>query len=68
MNIDALPLPNRPPILLDALWCGFRAFGVLLAPYPADFARGFGPFVDLLLTWKIQRKKPPGRAAIKLLI
>jgi hypothetical protein len=53
---------------LNALFRGFRAFLILPTYYPADFARGFGPFVDLLLTRRGARKKPPVGAALKLLI
>lgn len=48
--------------------CGFRAFRVLRAYYPADLVRGIRPFVDLLLTRVGERKKPPGRAARNVLI
>ena len=44
------PGTTTPPFLPSALFCGFRAFLVLPVYYPADLARCFGPFVDLLLT------------------
>jgi hypothetical protein len=50
----------EPPFLSIAVRCGFRAFLILRAYYPTDLARGFGPFVDLLLTRAFERKKPPG--------
>lgn len=53
--------------LPDAVGCGFRAFLNLPAYYPADVARCFGPFVDLLLTRAEQCKEPPLGAAINLL-
>lgn len=59
---------KRHLILLSAACCGFRASPILPCYYPADFARGFGPFVDLLLTRAEERKKPPVGAALKLLI
>jgi hypothetical protein len=43
---------------LNAVRCGFRALLLLPGHYPADLARGFGPFVDLLLTRRVERKKP----------
>ena len=54
--------------LPDAVGCGFRAFLNLPAYYPADVARCFGPFVDLLLTRVVERKKPPMRVAANVLI
>jgi len=36
--------------------------------YPADLARCFRPFVDLLLTRGLERKKPPLGAALKHLM
>ena len=51
-----------------AFFGGFRAVCVLHGYYPADFARGFRPFVDLLLTRRWERKKPPRRAAANVLI
>ncbi len=47
--------------------CGLLAFppGVRCNAY---VARGFGPFVDLLLTRRLDSKKPPAREALKLLI
>jgi hypothetical protein len=50
--------------------CGFRAVCVLRAYYPTGIARGFGPFVDLLLTRGLDSKKPrwlAGRKALMLL-
>ncbi len=41
---------------------------ILRACYPADLAHGIRPFVDLLLTRGLERKKPPAREALKLLI
>jgi hypothetical protein len=52
---------------LDALFCGFRAVCVLRGYYPPDLARSFRPFVDLLLTRGLERKKPPCGAAANLL-
>jgi hypothetical protein len=60
--------PNRPPFLPSAFCCGFRAFLILPCHYPTDLTRRFRPFVDLLLTRGLERKKPPLRAALKLLI
>ena len=54
--------------LPDAVGCGFRAFLNLPAYYPADVARCFGPFVDLLLTRAVERKRPPCVAPRKVLI
>ena len=53
---------------LDALFCGFRAFLILLVYYPADLARCFRPFVDLLLTRRGDSKKPRCLAGRKALI
>ncbi|WP_203232283.1 hypothetical protein, partial [Gemmobacter caeruleus] len=39
-------------------FCGFRALLILPDPYPTDLARGFRPFVDLLLTRSSDSKKP----------
>jgi hypothetical protein len=61
--------PAKGLPFLSAL--SFRASGAVLirfACYPSDLARRFRPFVDLLLTCRGQRKKPPGREAIKLLM
>ncbi len=55
------------PFLPSAFFCGFRAVRVMPAPYPTGIARGFGPFVDLLLTRAEQCKEPPLGAAINLL-
>ena len=60
--------PNRPPFLSTFARCGFRPFSILPAYYPTDLARCFRPFVDLLLTRGLERKKPPEREAHKLLI
>jgi hypothetical protein len=49
-------------ILPSAFFCGFRVFLILLRYYPADLARGFGLFVDLLLTRGLDSKKPRGDA------
>lgn len=57
--------PNRPPFLPTSARCGFSAFLIRPAYYPTDLARCFGPFVDLLLTRGLERKKPPVRAALK---
>lgn len=51
--------------------CGFGAFLILPGYYPTVFARGFGPFVDLLLTRGEERKKPhhlAGRMSLILLL
>ena len=53
---------------MSAFDCGFRAFLILLAPYPTGIARRFCPFVDLLLTRGEERKKPPLGAALRRLI
>lgn len=39
-------------------FCGFRAFLSLPAYYPTGIARGIRPFVDLLLTRAVERRKP----------
>ncbi|NGQ92448.1 hypothetical protein G5V65_16250 [Rhodobacter sp. HX-7-19] len=52
---------------MNAFVCGLRAFLILPTYYPADFARGFGPFVDLLLTRRGDSKKPRGEAGRKAL-
>jgi len=57
-RLKGLTRLNRPPFLLGAFFCGFRAFLILLGYYPPDLARSFGPFVDLLLTRAGERKKP----------
>lgn len=57
-----------PGSLLSALFCGFSAFLLLRAYYPADLARGFRPFVDLLLTWALDSKKPRDEAGRMFLI
>jgi hypothetical protein len=49
---------GRSRFLTSALFCGFRGFLILPASYPTDLARGFGPFVDLLLTRREDSKKP----------
>jgi hypothetical protein len=43
--------------LLNALFCGFRGFLILPGYYPTDLSRGIRPFVDLLLTRRVERKK-----------
>ena len=53
---------------MSALRCGFRAFHVLRGYYPAGIARRFRPFVDLLLTRRLDSKKPRGEAGHKRLI
>ena len=50
-----------------ALFCGFRAFLILRGHYPPVFARGIHPFVDLLLTRRWERKRPPLGAALERL-
>jgi hypothetical protein len=50
------------------VFCGSRALLILPGHYPTGIARGIRPFVDLLLTRRVERKKPPGWAALKLLI
>jgi hypothetical protein len=51
-----------------AFFCGFGALRVLSAPYPAGIARSFGPFVDLLLTCRLDSKKPHQMAGRMFLI
>jgi hypothetical protein len=41
---------------------------ILLAYYPTGIARGFGPFVDLLLTRGLDSKKPHQMVGRKALI
>ncbi len=53
---------------MNAGFCGFRSFPSRSAPYPTEIARGFRPFVDLLLTRAWERKNPPLRAAGNALI
>lgn len=65
---EGLRRSNRPPFLPSAVFCGFRALRVLSASFPPDLARGIRPFVDLLLTRRGERKKPPGRTARNVLI
>jgi hypothetical protein len=60
--------PNRQLFLPSAVDSGFRAVCVQPGHYPADLARRFGPFVDLLLTRSLERKKPPGGAARNVLM
>ena len=60
--------PNRPFFLPSAFFCSFRAFLILWAYYLTGIARGFRPFVDLLLTRCWESKKPPVGAARKMLI
>lgn len=47
-----------PRSLPSAFFCGFRALLIPSGYYPTDLARSFGPFVDLLLTCRMERKKP----------
>ena len=61
---------NGRLILSDAFFCSFRAVCVQPGHYPADLARRFRPFVDLLLTRRLDSKKPrlvAGRKALILL-
>lgn len=59
---------KRHLILLSAVCCGFRALLILPAYYPADLARCFRPFVDLLLTRRLDSKRPHQMAGRKALI
>ncbi|WP_395543813.1 hypothetical protein, partial [Neotabrizicola sp. sgz301269] len=53
---------------MNALFCGFRAFLSLPAYYLTGITRRFRPFVDLLLTRRLDSKKPRWMAGRKALI